>query len=218
MVWNVTITVRALSVSIESWAPRRTLPDAQGAEGRSLAADDSLVLAIQAGDRTAFEGIYESYYDRIFRYVLVRTGNRAEAEDLAADVFLKAYEAIGSYVPRGLPFAAWLFRIAHNLVVDHLRRRSRRPTAQLDESLPLTGGDPEEEVVFSLTYADVRAAMTEITDSQRQVIALRFGAGLSIAETAEAMKKNQGAIKALQHSSIGALRRRLAGRGYDIPQ
>lgn len=182
-----------------------------------MAIDESLVVATQSGDRTAFQGIYETYYDRIYRYALVRLGNAADAEDVASEVFLRALESIHTYSLRGLPFAAWLFRIAHNLVVDHGRRRSRRPTSELDDSLPLTQDDPESEVMSALAFKDVLKALEQVTDAQRQVIALRFAAGLSVAETAEAMKKNQNAVKVLQHSAIGALRRRLARQGHEIP-
>ena len=185
--------------------------------GTAIAVEESLVAAAQAGDLTAFESIYSTYYDRIYRYVLVRIGHTTEAEDLAADVFLRALEAIDSYNSRGVPFAAWLFRIAHNLVVDHLRRRSRRPTSVLDESLPLLDDAPDDRVVAGLTIADILKVMPKITDSQRQVLALRFGAGLSVAETAGVMKKRDGAVKALQHSAIGALRRHLAKRGHEVP-
>lgn len=213
----VTIHVKALAATMAGWALGRDRPGARSPGSPSVALDERLVLAAQRGDRAAFGGIYEAYYDRIFRYALARTGSPTEAEDLAAEVFLKAYEAIGSYSARGVPFGAWLFRIAHNLVVDHLRRRSRRPTTTLSDALPLFQADPEELVAQGLTIRDIYAAMQEITEAQRQVIALRFGAGLSIAETAQAMKRKEGAIKALQHSAIGALRRCLAKRGHELP-
>lgn len=183
----------------------------------AAAREDALVAATQAGDLAAFDAIYSTYYDRIYRYVLVRIGHSTESEDLASDVFLRALEAIDSYDTRGVPFAAWLFRIAHNLVVDHLRRRSRRPTAVLEESLPLHDDAPDDRVVAGLTIANILAAMPKITDAQRQVLALRFGAGLSVAETARAMNKRDGAVKALQHSAIGALRRHLAKQGHEVP-
>lgn len=178
--------------------------------------DEALVLEAQKGDLGAFGRVYDAYFDRVFRYVFARIGHRAEAEDLAADVFVKALQAIGSYSPRGAPFSAWLFRIAHNLVVDHLRRRARRPTEELDERLPLTGPPPDEQVAQILTMDHVRDAMKDITDAQQRVIALRFAADLSIAETAQIMGKSEGAIKALQHSAVQALRRRLKHHGYQF--
>ena len=179
--------------------------------------EESLILEVQRGDLHAFSGIYEAYYERVFRYVLVRTGNRAEAEDLASEVFLKALEAVNGYKLTGAPFAAWLFRIAHNLIIDNARRKAKRPTTELDERLPLLQDSPAELVELGITADEVKEAMAELTDAQRQVVALRFGGSLSLAETAKAMDKKEGAIKALQHSAIQALRRVLAKRGHEIP-
>ena len=180
--------------------------------------EESLVLEARKGDLGAFAQVYEEYFDRVFRYAYARIGNWAEAEDLASEVFLKALQGLDSYEPRGLPFSAWLFRIAHNLVVDHLRRKTRRPTEELDERMPLTDASPDEQVAQTMTLADVRKAMGTITEQQRKVIALRFAGGLSIAETAQVMGKKEGAIKALQHSAIQAVRRRLENDGYKLDQ
>ncbi len=176
----------------------------------------ALVQSFQRGDTAAFAQIYEDYYTRVYRYLLVRIGNQAEAEDLAADVFVKAIEASKSFKNQGVPFSAWLFRIAHNLLVDTLRRRNKRPTAELDETLPMTDDAPDDIVIQTLANEDVERAMKLLTDSQRQAVALRFGAGFSIQETAEAMGKKEGAIKALQHSAIHALRRHLVRQGHEI--
>ena len=180
-----------------------------------MPAEESLVLEAGRGDTSAFAELYEAYFDKIYRYVLLRTGNRADAEDLAAEVFLKALEAIGTFKQRGAPFASWLFRIAHNLVVDQLRRGARRKTAVLEDDLPIATPPPDEQVVLELTMADVLRAMTHVTDGQRQVISLRFAAGLSIAETAHAMGRKDGAVKALQHSAIEAVRRHMRRDGYE---
>ena len=137
-------------------------------------------------------------------------------ENLAADVFLKAFEKVDTFKARGGPFAAWLFRIAHNIVVAHHRRRSRGPTTTLEDNLPLTTDARDDLVAMGLDIGDVLSAMKEITDSQRQVIALRFGAGLSIQETAHALGKKEGAIKAMQHSAIQALRRHMVRMGHAV--
>ena len=178
--------------------------------------DQRLVAEAQQGNLSAFGRLYEIYFERVYRYMMARVGDASEAEDLTQELFLKVMASLGSYRFQGPPFAAWLFRIAHNLVVDHLRRRSRRPTTELHEGLPLLDDAPDDLVVLGLTMDDVRSAMEEVTDAQRQVISLRFSGGLSIAETAQAMKKKEGAIKALQHSAINALRRQLARRGHEI--
>ena len=182
--------------------------------GFAVLSEENAVLEVQKGNLSAFGLVYEEYFGRVFRYVYTRIGSRQEAEDLAGEVSLKALQAIGSYKSRGVPISAWLFRIAHNQVVDHLCRRSRRRTEELDERLPM-GDDPvDAQVAERMTLEDVRKAIRDITEAQQMVISLRFGAELFIAETAQAMGKKEGVIKALQHSAVQALRRRLQSGGY----
>ena len=172
--------------------------------------EKNLVHQAQQGDREAFAKLYESHFDRIYRYVVIKIGNKAEAEDVTQQVFVRAYESIGSYKYQGVPFSAWLFRIAHNKVVDFIRRESKKPTVQLDESLPVIGeSDPQGEVELKLNIEQVVIATRELTKAQREVISLRFAGGMSIAEVAGTMRKSEGAIKALQHSAILALRKTL---------
>ena len=184
----------------------------RGEWGRSVQDEHSLVREAQQGNAGAFAKIYETYFDRVFRYVVVRVGNTAEAEDITQDVFLRALDSIRSFQWRGVPFSAWLFRIAHNLLTDRLRSRGRHEEIALDDEMPLadTRQDPSAFVEIKISVEQMLVSMQNLTDAQRQVLALRFGSGLSITETAEAMKKNEGAIKALQHSAVQALRRHLA--------
>ncbi len=169
-----------------------------------------LVQQACRGDKEAFTTLYENHFDRIYRYVVIKTGNRTEAEDMTQQVFIRAYEAIGSYKSQGVPFSAWLYRIAHNQIVDHIRKESRKPTVPLDETLPIPGkSNPEHEVEVKIELEKVVHASKRLTQSQQEVISLRFGGGLSIAEVAQTMKKSEGAIKALQHSAIQAIRKNL---------
>lgn len=168
--------------------------------------EQSLVRQAQAGDSQAFATLYEEYFDRVYRYIAVRVGNQTEAEDLTQQVFLKCLESIGGFRWRGAPFASWLFRVAHNVVIDHYRQASRRQTLPLDEFI-VADESPEELVDFKLEVEEVKRAIARLTDAQRQVIALRFASGLSISESARAMGKSEGAIKALQHSALQALKR-----------
>ena len=101
----------------------------------------NLVQRARQGDQEAFARLYEAHFDKIFRYVVLKIRNQAEAEDMTQQVFVKAYESIGSYQSQGVPFTAWLFRIAHNQMVDYVRKQSRKPTVPLDESLPISGRD-----------------------------------------------------------------------------
>ena len=169
--------------------------------------EQDLVHRAQNGDKEAFTELYETYFSKLYRYVVVRIGNRAEAEDMTQQVFVKAYKSISSYRWRGVPFSAWLFRIAHNLIVDFFRKESKRPTVPLEESLVASNDNVQQVVERRLDIERVMAATRQLTAAQREVISLRFAGGLAIAEVARTMGKSEGAVKALQHSAIAALRR-----------
>lgn len=173
--------------------------------------EQNLVARACRGDKEAFTKLYESHFDRIYRYLVIKIGNQAEAEDMTQRVFIRAYESIASYKSQGVPFSAWLYRIAHNQMVDYVRRESKKPTIPLDESLPITGkSNPEHEVEVKIELEKVVAASQKLTKAQREVISLRFGGGLSLSEVAQTMGKTEGAIKALQHSAVLALRKLLS--------
>ena len=170
---------------------------------------DEAVGRAQKGDAAAFAVLYEDYYDRIFRYVSFKTGNSLEAEDITAEVFVKMLESISSFKWQGYQFSSWLFRIAHNLIVDHFRKRGRRHIVALDDApAAATEYDPDldRKLDVDMSMAPVQEAMKDLTDLQREVIALRFAAGLSVAETARAVGKKGNAVKALQHAGIKKLR------------
>lgn len=169
--------------------------------------EQDLVHRAQNGDKEAFTELYETYFGKLYRYVVARIGNRAEAEDMTQQVFVKAYKSISSYRWRGVPFSAWLFRIAHNLVVDFFRKESKRPTVPLEESLVASNDNVQQVVERRLDVERVMAATRQLTAAQREVVSLRFAGGLAIAEVARVMGKSEGAVKALQHSAIAALRR-----------
>ncbi len=170
----------------------------------------NLVQRARQGDHEAFAQLYENHFNKIFRYVVLKIRNQAEAEDMTQQVFVRAYESIGSYRWQGIPFTAWLFRIAHNQMVDYVRKQSKRPMVSLDESLPIMDdSDLEHDVETKIEMEKVVLATKQLTKAQREVISLRFAGGLSIAEAAKTMRKSEGAIKALQHSAILALRKTL---------
>lgn len=180
---------------------------------RSLA---RMVRRAREGDARAFGRLYDEYADRVYAFVRSRTESPQDAEDVTSIVFMKAWEALGSYDDRGLPFSAWLFRIARNAVVDEYRRGARRPipVEEVYVTEPAVGG-PEETVVAAADAGRLRAAVRGLTDDQAAVVALRFWWNLSINETAEALGKNDNAIKALQHRAIGSLARILRREGSD---
>ena len=169
--------------------------------------EESLVRRAQQRDQEAFAQLYEAYFDRIYRYVVLKIGDKTEAEDMTQQVFINALKSISSFKWKGVPFAAWLFRIAHNQVVDYYRKKSKWNIVPIDD-LPLTSGDdPQKIVEHKLEVERLASAVKHLTDAQREVISLRFAGGLSTAEVAESMAKSQGAVKALQHSGIVALRK-----------
>ncbi len=172
--------------------------------------EESLVRRAKQGDQKAFAELYEEHFDRIYRYVALRIGDKTEAEDMTQQVFLNALQSISSFKWKGVPFAAWLYRIAHNQVVDYLRKRNKQAAIPLDESLVSSDSNPQLKAEHSLDIEQLLLATKRLTEAQREVISLRFTGELSIAQVAKIMGKSQGAIKALQHSAIVALRKALS--------
>ena len=170
--------------------------------------EESLVRRAQHRDQEAFAQLYEEHFDKIYRYVTLKIGNETEAEDMTQQVFLNALQSISSFKWKGVPFSAWLFRIAHNQVVDYLRSK-KRTTVPLDESPASNDNNPQLVVEQKLDIEQLLLATKQLTEAQREVISLRFAGELSIAQVAKAMGKSQGAVKALQHSAIVALRKTL---------
>jgi len=160
-------------------------------------------------DPIALGQLYDRYVNRIYSYIYHRVGQAEQAEDLTGQVFMRMLEAIRSGQGWRTSFSGWLYRIAHNLVIDHYRRRGRASFVDIDEAPPIvaTEDEPARRVQATLDQEDLRAALNQLTEEQAQVITLRFLEDLSIAEVAAIMGKNEGAIKALQYRAILALRR-----------
>ncbi|MFC2001258.1 sigma-70 family RNA polymerase sigma factor [Chloroflexota bacterium] len=170
--------------------------------------EESLIRRAQQRDQEALTQLYEENFDKIYRYVVFKIGDRTEAEDITQQVFLKALKSISSFRWKGTSFSAWLYRIAHNQIVDHLRRKTKRATVPLDESLAGSdSSDPRVEVEQKLDIENLASATRKLTKAQQEVISLRFTSELSIAQVAGIMGKSEGAVKALQHSAILSLRR-----------
>jgi RNA polymerase sigma-70 factor (ECF subfamily) len=167
-------------------------------------------IALKPEYVSAFQVMYERYVAKIYNYIAFRVGVGPEAEDLTAEVFLKAMQSLNSYRWQEVPFSAWLLHIAHNWVVDYLCRKKRRGEVPLEER----HRPPDEDMTLLtehvLVRQEIKAAISQLTEAQQQVIALRFAAGCSIKETAKVMGKTEGAIKSLQHNGLLTLRRLLA--------
>jgi RNA polymerase sigma-70 factor (ECF subfamily) len=173
------------------------------------AAIERLVAEARSGDEWAFGMIFDHYHEAVYRYIASRVHRPSDAEDLTQLVFVKALEALPRYESRGVPFGGWLFRLARNAVIDFVR--TRHDHAELDMVAERAHGDagPDEIAVIRQELDAVGAALATLTDEQRETIALRFFAGLSARETAEAMGKQEGTVRGLQFRAIGALRRQL---------
>lgn len=173
--------------------------------------EESLVRRAQQQDTEAFAQIYEAYFDRIYRYIALRIRNEMEAEDMTQQVFMKMLHSISSYKQQGVPFSSWIYRIAHNQVVDFVRQQNKKATVDIDGlPLPETGDDPQHMIEQQIDIEDLKKATKLLTQSQQEVLSLRFSGELSIAECAKIMGKSEGAIKALQHSAVQALKKALA--------
>lgn len=155
-------------------------------------------------DRLA--GLYEEYFDRIARYVYVRTGNRAEAEDIAGEVFLKALKSLRSYREQGVPMQGWLFRIAHNLTVDYLRKMSKRRTVPIDTVVIPGNDNPADTAERNIEFGRVTQAMKQLTTEQREVINLRFFGGFTSKEVGGILNKSDGAVREMQRAAMEKLR------------
>jgi RNA polymerase sigma-70 factor (ECF subfamily) len=188
---------------------------ARPAPGDAAAEVWALVERAQAGDAAAFGLIYDRYMDTVFRFIYFRVGNRQLAEDLTSDTFLRALRRIGSFTWQGRDLGAWLVTIARNLVADHFksgRYRLEITTGDvLDADKEDRGpeGTPETAVVDHITNVTLLTAVKQLNPEQQECIVLRFLQGFSVAETAKAMGKNEGAIKALQYRAVRALARLL---------
>ena len=156
-------------------------------------------------DQTAFAELYNAYVDKIYKYIYYKVGNAPDAEDLCEQVFLKAWEAIGRYKWCGHPFSSWLYKLAHNLVVDYYR--TRRDVMPLNElvSTPDEPADPENAVHVAIEAAELQTAIRQLTPEQQQVVALRFIEGYKNAEIAQMMSRKEGAIRALQYRALRSL-------------
>jgi RNA polymerase sigma-70 factor (ECF subfamily) len=173
------------------------------------AEQQSLLERAGRADSSALGEVYDQYVERIYAYIYHRVGQAELAEDLTGQVFMRMLEAIRRQQGWKTSFSGWLYRIAHNLVIDYYRRRSRASFVDIDEAPPVVVAedDPSRKVQASLDREDLRAALSQLTEEQAQVITLRFLEDLSIAEVAAIMGKNEGAIKALQYRAVIALRR-----------
>lgn len=196
-------------------------------EAKQLAAareSYALVERIQAGDREAFAVIYQQHYMTVFKFAYYKVGNKQLGEDIAQEVFVRALRRIGQFQWESKPVVAWLITIARNLVADYFKS-GRFRLEMLSENAPVlavseptsTDPAPEDGTLAYLANRDLLTVLLELTEDQQEVLILRFFRGLSVAETAKAMGKNEGATKALQYRAARSMAR-ILGPGWNADE
>ena len=166
-----------------------------------------LVTRAKAGDPDAVDALYRLHVDRIYAYLAANVGNPHDAEDLTTQTFMRMIESLGRFQPRATPFAAWLFRIARNLAIDHFRAAGR---AARTRAQPVTPRDAsaEDEALSVLDREMLRGELATLPLGQREVLTLKFVCGLTNAEVASVLGKTEGAVKALERRALRTLQRR----------
>jgi RNA polymerase sigma-70 factor, ECF subfamily len=209
-----TLPTRSVCDDLDGKAPDRdvlfpSLPTSEEASTDLWA----LVSRAQLGDAQAFGHIYDRYFDTVFRFIYFRVGNRPLAEDLTADTFLRALKRIGSVTPQTRDIGAWLVTIARDLVADHFKSAPHQLDVNTDDVLDADREDRAREgsvgiaAVDQITNVTLLGAIRQLNPEQQECIVLRFVQGFSVAETAQAMDTNEGAVKALQYRAVRALHR-----------
>lgn len=160
-------------------------------------------------DRNTLGGIYDEYHPLLYSYIYRRVGDVEVARDLTADVFRRFLQAMANGNGPNEQLRAWLYRVAHNIVIDHYRRRRNWPESPLEERLPSNDDDPDTTAEQRIRCDTVRSAMEQLTADQQEVVALKFLEGLTNAEVADITQRSIGAVKSLQHRALAALRRQL---------
>ena len=170
-----------------------------------------LVERAQSGDRLALEELYLLHFDRIYSYLHMSVGSRHDAEDLTTQTFVKMLEAIGRFEWRKVPISAWLFRIAHNLAMDHFRANRRwQPEEEVPEAAQGEESSAEEQALASLGQTSMLTLIERLSPEQRQVLTLKFVFRFSNAEAAEILGKTEGAVKSLQHRALESLQKHVS--------
>lgn len=163
----------------------------------------------EADKETRLASLYDEYFDKIAHYAYARIGDKAEAEDIASEVFLRALDSLKKYEERGLPMEAWLFKIAHNLVVDHLRRAAKKKTVPIEAVEIADKADPQATAEMNFELQRVARAMKQLTHEQSEVIRLRFLGGLTSREVGGMLGKSDGAVREMQRVAMEKIRKLL---------
>ncbi len=202
-------------------APPQSIVDKAAADKALSTAQEEAALVERAkADPAAFGILYERYIDRVYAYIYHRVGNAQDTEDLTARTFYRALDKLHTYEDRGLPFSAWLFRIAHNLVANWHRDRGRRRFLSLDKlwSHSKEGDTPEEQIEREENQAALWDAIDRLPEERRNLLLYKFGSRLSNLEIGELLQKSESAIKSLYFRTLATLRKELETTGWGVPE
>lgn len=172
-----------------------------------LEGEEKLIKDIQGGETRFFGQLYDYYLPKIYRFIFLKVGQKAESEDIAHDVFISAWQNLGTYSPKGFPFSSWLYHIARNKVIDYYRLK--KPSAHLedlDDNFVKVASNVEKLFDANLDLEKVKAAIQKLTPEQQDVIIMKFVEDLSHQEIAVALNKSEGAVRLLQHRAINNLK------------
>ena len=175
---------------------------------QELISESELISMACDGDTDAFGALYEKYIDQIYNYIYFRTSNVKDAEDICSRVFIRALHHIERYEDRGYPFSAWLYRIAHNLVVNWYRDRERSDEISLSEQYPppTMDGDVEDSIEKENETESLMSVIRELPEDRKELLILKHVEGLTNTEIGQIMDRTEGAVKALYHRTLESLR------------
>ena len=200
-----------MTTTLEATAHRRARDADTGAAEANALDVRRLVARAQAGDRGALEELYRTHFDRIYGYLRVSVGSQHDAEDLTNQTFIRMLESLDRFVWRKVPFSAWLFRIAHNLAMDHFRAGRRwQPESEVPERPEDLAPSAEEAAFRTIDRERMLGLIRGLSPDQRQVLTLRYVFDFTNGEAAEILGKTENAVKQLQHRAIGSLQGRVA--------
>lgn len=169
----------------------------------------SVIRRAQSGNTEAVSTLYQTYVERIYRYIAYRVDDPSDAEDLTAEVFVRMVEALPNYKDTGAPFEAWLYRIAAARIIDMRRRNTRRPQTELEEEFVSDATQPEQAVVEAQERAELRQALSVLSDEDQNLLILRFVERKSHQEVADLLGKTMTAVKSAQHRALVRLAKQL---------
>lgn len=172
---------------------------------------------VRSLDHDELSVVYDDYHPLVYKYIYRRVGNIEVARDLTAEVFSRLLEAVHKGTGPSVSIRAWLFRVAHNIVIDHYRRRNSNQHLPIEEQVSGNNPDPEERAETNRQIDEIREALSLLTPDQQQVLALKFLEGLSNSEVAEIIGKTVGAVKALQHRALSSLQKQLIRVDEEVP-